>query len=149
MVKLAIALGVVLCASTASAAEGEWKQKLQEDMDVYIKDFAATCGATVKTEWVGGKLTKNPREPEKKGENAISVLCTCGLEAAFQSCENADVKKQFAQITAVQCGRGKGPLSYVHKGNTLVINVDPAHIADQPPAQRDALKAKIIKDKDD
>lgn len=149
MMKLGLALGVLLCASAAQAQESEWKQKLQEDMNVYVKDFASFCGATVKTDWVGGKLGHNPREPQKKGQNAVSVLCTCGLEAAFQACENSEVKKQLATLKEVQCTHGHGPLAYAHKGETLTITIDPAFVDKSPSAQRDDLKRHIIKDKDD
>jgi hypothetical protein len=145
--RLLLALGVVLCATPAFAQEAEYKQKLQDDLNVYVKDFAEQCGASVKIDWVGGKLGKNPREPESKGGNSVSVLCTCGLEAAFQSCADANVKKQLAQLTEVKCGRGKGALSYSHNGKVLTINIDPSFVTTTPPEQRDALKAKITKDK--
>jgi hypothetical protein len=143
-----MALGLLLCASTAFAQESEFKAKLQEDMDYYVKSFASQCGATVKATWTGGKLGSNPRETPEGHYSAVSTLCTSGFEGASSACSNGPVKEKFAKLNEIQCTRGKGAMTYTLKGAVLSIAIDTAYDKNNPAGQRDDLTAKLKKDLD-
>jgi hypothetical protein len=144
---LIVAIGLLVTTS-AFAQESEFKAKLQEDMDSYIKQFTGSCGSTPKMTWQGGKIGMNPRETKEGDYSSISTLCTSGLEGAAFACSNAEVKKAFAKLTEVQCKRGKGTLAYTFKGNVLSIALDTAFDKNNPAGQESDLTDKIKKDLD-
>jgi len=136
----------VLVASTALAQESKFQEKMQEDLDYGKKLIERNCGLKgVSVKWAGGKLGHNPRE----GTPALSTLCQSGLEALFNRClNNAAVKKAVTKVNALECTRGKGPLSFKLSGPKFSVAVDEAFTKDNAATQRDALMKKIEQELD-
>ncbi|MFN0061882.1 MAG: hypothetical protein ACKVPX_05120 [Myxococcaceae bacterium] len=142
-VSTAFALLVVFGTTQALAQESEFKGKLKEDLDGYQAQIESSCGIKPKLEWTGGKLGHNPREYEKPEWNAISTLCTSGLSAVADACNNAAVKEKMAAVKSIQCAKGKGALSYKLKGDTLTLTIDQSFVKNNAAGQTSDLTAKL------
>ena len=104
---------------------------------------------SVKIEWAGGKLGADPRDGVTPEKVAVSTLCTSGLGAVGQACnDNAVVKEALKGVTVVQCTKGTGPLSYELKGTTLVLSLDDSYVANNVSGQENDLVAKLKRDLD-
>lgn len=146
---LGITLGILVLSLSAFAEESEFKGKMQEDLDGYVSQITSACGAAVKAEWAGGKLGHNPRESEKPEWNALSTLCTTALDSMTQACSgNEAVKKALKGVKTVQCLKGKGPIAYKRKGNSILFTVDPSFTTNNPAGQGSDLVTKLKKDLD-
>jgi hypothetical protein len=133
---------------SALAQESEHKAKMQEDLDGYKKTIESKCGITPKIEWTGGKFGHNPRESEKPEWNALTTLCTCALDALANACDNEVVKEKVSKVTTIQCTKGKGTIDYKLKGTTIIFEVDPSFVKNNPAGQDYDLTDKLKKDLD-
>jgi hypothetical protein len=152
LTKLTIVASLFTFTTLAFAQQSEFREKLQEDLDSYKKQIVSNCGASEKLEikWTGGKLDGNPRESTKPEWNAVSTLCTSGLEAISNACQgNKVVKSKLAKLTTIGCKIGKGTIDYKLASATLTLTIDPSYTKDNAAGQRDAVEAKIKKQLDD
>ena len=136
----------------AFAQQSEFREKLQEDLDSYKAQIISNCGTSDKLEikWTGGKLAGNPRESTKPEWNAVSTLCTSGLEAISNVCQgNKVVKSKLSKLTTIGCKEGKGTIDYKLAGATLTLTVDPSYVKNNPAGQRDDLDKKLRDKLDD
>lgn len=145
---LVILLSSLVAAATAFAEESEFKGKLQEDMDGYIAQIKSSCDITVTTAWTGGKLGFNPRETKDGNYSGVSTLCTSGMDALAQACNNGPVKKAMKGIKKVACTDGKGTITFSKKGDTATIKVDPKFDKNNAAGQTADLVEKLKKELD-
>jgi len=148
--KLAIIAGVLALGGIALAQESEFQGKMQEDMDGYKAQLVEACGMSDKLVMrYDGKLGSNPRETDKGNYTAVSTLCTSGLDAIHDGCQNNKVvKKALAKVTTFVCTKGKGTLDYTFKGGTFTFKVDPAYAKNNASGQESDFEEKLKKDLD-
>ena len=148
--KLGIIAGVLTLGGIVFAQESEFQGKMQEDMDGYKAQIVEACGTTDKLVMrYDGKLGSNPRETDKGNYTAVSTLCTSGLDAIHDACQNNKVvKKALAKVTTFVCTKGKGTLDYTFKGGTFTFKLDPAYDKNNPAGQEEAFEEKLKKDLD-
>jgi hypothetical protein len=152
LTKLTIAASLLTFTTLAFAQQSEFQDKLQEDLDSYKSRIVSNCGTDEKLamKWTGGKLANNPRESTKPEWNAVSTLCTSGLEAIENACGgNKVVKSKLSKLQVVACKTGKGTMSYTLAGTTLTLTIDPSYTKNNPAGQRDDLVQKIKNKLDD
>jgi|SRR6185312_3168806 len=150
LLKLGIIAGVVTLGGVVFAQESEFQGKMQEDMDGYKAQIIEACGTTDKLVMrYDGKLGSNPRETDKGNYTAVSTLCTSGLDAIHDGCQNNKVvKKALAKVTTFVCTKGKGTLDYTFKGGTFTFKVDPAYAKNNASGQESDFEEKLKKDLD-
>jgi hypothetical protein len=150
LLKLGIIAGVVMLGGVVFAQESEFQGKMQEDMDGYKAQIVEACGITDKLVMrYDGKLGSNPREVKEGDYTGISTLCTSGLDAIHDGCQNNKiVKKALAKVTTFVCTRGKGTLDYTLKGSTFTFKLDPAYNKNNAAGQEEAFETKLKKDLD-
>jgi hypothetical protein len=150
LLKLGIIVGVVTLGGVVFAQESEFQGKMQEDMDGYKERIVEACGTTDKLVMrYDGKLGSNPRETDKGNYTAVSTLCTSGLDAIHDGCQNNKVvKKALAKVTTFVCTKGKGTLDYTFKGGTFTFKVDPAYSKNNAAGQESDFEEKLKKDLD-
>jgi hypothetical protein len=150
IVKTVTFTGCLLLGGVAFGQQSEFKQKLQEDMDGYKDRIVTNCKATdkLKMVWEGGSFGVNPRESEKPDWNAVSTLCTSGLDALNACQENEPVRKAIGKVTTISCTTGKGTLSYKLAGTKLTFSVDPSFTKNNASGQESDLVTKMKKDID-
>jgi hypothetical protein len=147
--KLALGSLFLLVGSIAIAAESEFQDKMQEDLDGYKAQIVSNCGTTDKLtlKW-NGKLGSNPRETKDGDYSSTGTLCTSALDGTSQACGNKVVKKAFGKVTSIVCQRGTGTISYSLKGSTLTFSVDPRFDKNNPAGQESSLVEKMKNDLD-
>lgn len=152
LTKPTIIATLVALTTLAFAQQSEFQDKLQEDLDTYKKMIVGNCGAaeTLAIKWTGGKLANNPRESTKPEWNAVSTLCTSGLEGISNACQvNKVVKAKLGKLTTVACKMGKGTIDYKLAGTVLTLTIDPSFVKENPARQRDDFENKLKKQLDD
>lgn len=147
--KVALGSLVLLFGGIAIAAESEFQDKMQEDLDGYKAQIVSNCGTTDKLtiKW-NGKLGSNPRSTKEGDYSSTGTLCTSALDGTVQACHNKVVKKAFGKVTSIICQRGTGAISYSLKGSTLTFTVDPKFDKNNPAGQESDLVEKIKTDLD-
>ena len=150
LLKLGIIAGVVTLGGVVFAQESEFQGKMQEDMDGYKAQIVEACGTTDKLVMrYDGKLGFNPREINKGDYTAVSTLCTSGLDAIHDACQNNKVlKKALGKVTTFVCTKGKGTLDYTFKGGTFTFKLDPAYDKNNASGQESTFEDKLKKDLD-
>lgn len=148
--QLGVIAGVLTLGGIVFAQESEFQGKIQEDMDGYKAQIVRDCKSSDKTVMrYDGKLGFNPRETKEGDYSAVSTLCTSGLEAIHDGCNNNKVVQgAMAKVSTYVCTKGKGTLDYSLKGGTLTLKVDPAYDKNNPAGQRDKFLEKLKKDLD-
>jgi hypothetical protein len=148
--QLAIGAFILLAGGAVFAQQSEYQGKIQEDMDGYKAQIVSNCGSPKSLGMkFAGKLAVNPRESEKPDYNAVSTLCTSGLDAMALTClANKPVKAAFGKISSVVCTYGKGTLDYKIKGGELTFTLDPAFTKNNASGQEADLVTKMKKDLD-
>ena len=124
LTKLTIITSLLAFTTLAFAQQSEFQEKLQEDLDSYKSRIVNNCGTDEKLslKWTGGKLAGNPRESTKPEWNAVSTLCTSGLEAIENACGgNKVVKSKLSKLQVVACKPGKGTMGYTLAGSQLTF----------------------------
>jgi hypothetical protein len=152
LTKLTILTSLLAFTTLAFAQQSEFQDKLQEDLDSYKSRIVNNCGTDEKLslKWTGGKLAGNPRESTKPEWNAVSTLCTSGLEAIENACGgNKVVKSKLSKLQVVACKPGKGTMGYTLAGTQLTITIDPSYTKNNPAGQRDDLDKKLRDKLDD
>jgi len=143
---------VVVVTAVAWAQQSEFQGKLQEDLDSYKDRIIENCGTSDKLaiKWTGGKLAGNPRESTKPEWNAVSTLCTSGLEAISNACQgNKVVKQKLSKLQTISCKGGKGAMAFKLAGPTLTLTIDPSYTKNNAAGQRDDLDQKLRSQLDD
>ena len=136
----------------AFAQQSEFREKLQEDLDSYKSQIISNCGTSDKLaiKWTGGKLDGNPRENTKPEWNAVSTLCTSGLEAISNACQgNKVVKSKLSKLTTNGCKGGKGTMDFKLAAATLTITIDQSYTKNSAAGQRDDMEKKLRNQLDD
>ena len=150
--KLTIIATLIAFTTLAFAQQSEFQDKIQEDLDSYKKQIIGNCGTneSLAIKWTGGKLANNPRESTKPEWNAVSTLCTSGLEAISNACQgNKVVKAKLGKLSTIACKMGKGTIDYKLAGAVLTMTIDPSYVKNNPAGQRDDFEAKLKKQLDD
>jgi hypothetical protein len=149
LLKLGIIAGVVMLGGVVFAQESEFQGKIQEDMDGYKAQIVEACGTTDKLVMrYDGKLGSNPREVKDGDYGGVSTLCTSGLDAIHDACQNNKVlKKALSKVTTFVCTKGKGTLDYTFKGGTFTFKLDTTH-KNSASGQESDFETKLKKDLD-
>lgn len=148
--KLGIIAGVLTLGGIVFAQESEFQGKIQEDMDGYKEQIVRDCGTTAKLVMrYEGKLGSNPRETKEGDYTAVSTLCTSGLDAMHDVCQNNKVlKTAMSKVSTITCTKGKGTLDYKLAGGKLTFTLDSTYDKNNAAGQESKLVEKMKKDLD-
>jgi hypothetical protein len=148
--KLAMAATILALGGIAVAAESEYQDKMQEDLDAYKKRIVENCGTTdrLALRWVG-KLGANPRTIASGDYAAVGSLCTAAVDGLNNAClANRVVKQTMRGLTSIVCQAGRGPMSYGYRGGTMTFSVDPKYDKNNVAGQESDMTERLKNDLD-